>query len=158
GGAAALNGKVTIGADGKATIAVALVADELNEGEETLMIRIIGLKDADGNEVEAQVAVKDTSKAPPLTNDEDHYVGDAEDNVIRGRAVGSDLDTHTYQPHDSIDGGGGNDTLDLVLDSHAVTSGVEVKNVENVVVQTIGEGSVTLDMALFDDSVDTIRI
>src|SRR5690606_9072610 len=95
GGAAALTGKVTIGADGKATIAVALVADERNEGEETLRIRIIGLKDADGNEVEAQVTVKDTSKAPPLTNDEDHYVGDAEDNVIRGRAVGSDLDTHT---------------------------------------------------------------
>ncbi|MGB7213833.1 MAG: hypothetical protein WBE98_02100 [Gammaproteobacteria bacterium] len=72
--------------------------------------------------------------------------------------MGSDLDTHTYQPHDSIDGGDGNDTLDLVLDSHAVTSGVAVKNVENVVVQTIGDGSVTLDMALLDDSVETIKI
>src|SRR5690606_16859245 len=73
------------------------------------------------------------------------------------------LDTHTYQPHDSIDGGDGNDTLDLVLDRHAMTSGVEVKNVENVVVQTIGDGDsssggVTLDMALFDDSVESIRI
>ncbi|MGB7213832.1 MAG: hypothetical protein WBE98_02095 [Gammaproteobacteria bacterium] len=67
GGAAALNGKVTIGADGKATIAAALVADELNEGEETLTIRIIGLKDADGNEVEAQVTVKDTRTTTSAT-------------------------------------------------------------------------------------------
>ena len=140
-----LTGTVTIGANGQALIPVSLVADRLTEGQETLTITIAGQV--------YEVSVKDTSTTPTLllTPDVDVLAGSAADDVVHGSSA-------TYNAGDKIDGGAGHDRLDLVLDDSAQTSGVEVRDVEQVDLQAVGTGEARLDMARYDGFVAQINI
>lgn len=136
-----LNGTLTIGPDGKALIPVTLVADNLTEGAETLTFEIeaLGLK--------YEVSVKDTSLTPTLvlTPGVDVLKGAAADDVIFGNS-------DTYTAGDQIDGGTGQDTLNLSFASGTVAESVTVKNVETVNVTTTAgdDGAVDLVMTNYE--------
>jgi hypothetical protein len=58
----ALNGSVTVGSNGQATILVPIAADNLTEGAETLAMSVQGSSGAPG--VSASVLINDTSRSP----------------------------------------------------------------------------------------------
>ncbi|HEX7115841.1 MAG TPA: hypothetical protein VF193_11980 [Steroidobacter sp.] len=141
-----LTGTVTIDANGQALISVSLAADRKTEGPETLEIKIAGET--------YRVTVNDTSLTQSfvLTPDIDDITGTDVDELVYGSSS-------TYNPGDKIDGGEGNDTLDLSLTSGTTAESVTVKNVETVNVTTsTGTDGVTLRMSEYDGSVQKINI
>ena len=116
----ALTGTVTIGADGKALIPVALVADSSTEGVETVTVSIAGR--------EASATVNDTSLTPeasprimPLTTGVDtgaNFVGAATNDIFNAALSGA---VATLNNLDVLDGSTGTDTLNVELNGVVVT-------------------------------------
>ncbi|AVT82969.1 DUF4214 domain-containing protein [Rhodopseudomonas palustris] len=78
----------------------------------------------------------------PLTTGADVFVGTAASDTINGGL------TDSFSAFDNIDGGGGNDTLNVLTTASTVPGGVTVKNVENININTTAAGY-TLDSTAF---------
>lgn len=131
-----LTGTATIGADGKATISVAVTSDNVTEGSETLTLTAAAGQLSDT----ANTIINDTSTSPSaLTTADDTITGGAGDDSYTG--VSSALSSErTLNPNDKIDGGAGNDTLsvDMKVDFPGFSSTGFLKNVENVNLSNTG--------------------
>lgn len=125
-----LTGTATIGADGKATISVAVTSDNVTEGSETLTLTAAAGQLSDT----ANTIINDTSTSPSaLTTADDTITGGAGDDSYTG--VSSALSSErTLNPNDKIDGGAGNDTLSVDMKGAfgGFSSTGFLKNVENV--------------------------
>jgi|GEM_PF-1033896 len=145
----ALTGTATVGADGTATITVAVTADATTETAETLTVTI------DGQTANASVTVNDTSATPvagqtfALTTGADVITGTADSDVINASL---DAGNATFGGLDSIDGGAGTDTLNVSANTGSAViasslAGVEVLNVVSTVansgVSVVGTTGIT---------------
>lgn len=104
-----LTSTAVIGADGTATIDVALTEDGTTEGAETLTLSL------DGTNLSSDVTVNDTSAVG------DTYTLDAESNTFFGTANNDTFDATTpgtLGDSDSIDGADGEDTLNVRFPGH----------------------------------------
>jgi hypothetical protein len=136
-----LTGVATVGVDGRATIAVGLVADQTSEGPENLVISLAGET--------ATARVNDSSVTPRTTfrlttgNDRGYeFVGTDADNTYD--ATLSTANTQTLNTLDSLDGGAGNDTLTATLLSSVTPS--SLANIETLNVTFLADASQTLNL------------
>ncbi len=151
-----LTGTAVVGADGTATIDVALTADEATEGEETLTIAL------DNGEASADVTVNDTSveiftltedtdfvgpEAPETPEDWDEIFQSTEgDNTIE--AVSSSLSSaRTLDADDNLDGGDGEDTLNVDMQGNFTGFSEDggLQNLETVALTNSGSIARTFD-------------
>jgi len=129
-----LVGTVSIGSDGKAYIPLSLANDQTTEGAETLTVTVAG--------VTGSVTVNDTSTTPPpaartitlTTNVDAVTAGDGGDDIISGVLASSN---YTYNAGDNIDGGAGNDTLNILDVSGTAASVVSIDGVETINVRSL---------------------
>jgi len=93
-----------------------------------------------------EVTTPNSGSTFTLTTDVDVITGTAGDDIING--VNGSVDTLTVP--DSIDGGGGTDTLNVLLDENAsAMPAANITNVENFYFRDIADGT-TVDAALID--------
>jgi len=134
-----LAGTATVGADGKAIIAVSLANDTLTEGDETMTLEIAGQSDS--------VTVKDTSLSPvvPFTlttaaNSGASFKGSSADDDYVGviGTNGATANGTTLNPGDNLDGGAGVDTLSVSISgTHTAaltTTAFTLSNIERLLV------------------------
>ena len=141
-----LTGTATIGADGVATVQVTLLNDATTEGAETLVLTAAG-------KASSAVTINDTSLTPVagpivLQNANDTLVGGAGDDVFSAPDVivtttGVDTFVNTLAALDSLDGGNGNDVLNIVSNNATLwaagaPSPLTIKNIETVNINTVG--------------------
>jgi hypothetical protein len=153
-----LTGTFVIGADGKASLQVGLVADRLTEGQEALTLTVNGLSQT--------VVVNDTSvdAEKRFTTELDDLSGNAAfGNLFIGSVSANSLGT-TFEPGDSVDGVGGENTLRLFMDPGTRADGVEVKNIQtldlrlNAATNAENNAMSELVMTDWDDSLKTLNI
>jgi len=146
----ALSGTATVGADGKAIIAVSLTNDTLTEGDETMTLEIAGKS--------ASVTVKDTSVSPPsslqLTTGIDSIVGTGGKDTVTG-TISATATLTTLNAGDTIVGGAGDDTFIASIANTVVAaqvlSGVSIEGVEAIRVQNSTGFPFSLDMSISKD-------
>jgi Ca2+-binding RTX toxin-like protein len=128
-------GLATVDANGSALIAIPLANDNSTEGDETMTVEIAGKS--------ASVTVKDTSLSPvvPFTLgtaiDNKAFVGNVDDTFNAPLSGGA----ATLNNLDSLDGGGGNDTLIVELNGVSVTP-AKLTSIEQISVLSSVDGSV----------------
>lgn len=133
-----LTGTVTLDSQGKAAVAVALVADHKTEGAETMTMTLAGKT--------ANVTVNDTSLTPALvlTTATDVLTGDATDNTFFASG-------QTLQTADSLDGKGGNDTLLVSVDDSTgpVNAAPHMAGIETIRVNApnVDTPAITIDLS-----------
>ena len=141
-----LTGKAVVGADGKATISVALAADGATEGAETLTVTAGGKT--------ATTTVNDTSNAVPpstltLTIGENRLTGGAGNDTFNALAVeqqGAGGSKATLESFDLLNGGEGMDTLNATLTKAGaapILQSIEVVNARFAGAQTLNLTSAT---------------
>lgn len=150
-----LTGVLKVDASGHAVVALKLKADALTEGAETLKLQLLN----GGSEIE--VAVNDTSESPPpvgktinLTPSVDNVVGTDYADTINA-VISTTAGLTTLTGLDQIDGGDGDDTLNISDDNTgagatAMPAGSGVKNVE--VLNVTSNRDVGTTSARFDSS------
>ncbi|NBV88781.1 MAG: hypothetical protein EBR88_04590, partial [Betaproteobacteria bacterium] len=136
-----LTGTAIVGANGRAVISVALVADQASEGPENLVLSLAGET--------ATARVNDSSVTPRtsfrLTTGNDRgfeFVGTTSDNAYDGTL--SDTNAQTLNTLDSLDGGAGNDTLTTTILSSVTPS--SLVNVETLNVTFLANANQTLGL------------
>jgi len=129
-----LAGSATIGADGKALVAVSLANDVTTEGDETMTLEIAGQS--------GSVTVKDTSLgvATPitLTTVSDQLFGGSGDDSF---SAPLSANVQTLGSLDKLDGGAGTDMLQAVLNSGASVIPLSLKSIESITVSSANAGS-----------------
>jgi len=130
-----LAGTATVGADGKAIIAVTTLADTTTEGAQTLSVAVAGES--------ASVSVADTSLTPETTTatltvgaNTVSFAGNTEDSSIDGST------SNSWNTFDSITGGGGTDTLTATIT--AVNLRPNMSAVENLVLTDTGGATINM--------------
>jgi S-layer protein len=131
-----LTGKMTVDSQGKAQVQVDLLNDNTTEGTETLTLTVTGTGEA------ASVDVNDTSIDPVqtfnLTTGAD--ISPEFDGTEAGDVYTAIEDTLTGL--DSIDGKGGDDTLNIIYQGKdVVDSGATITSIETINIQTSFDGT-----------------
>jgi hypothetical protein len=134
-----LTGTVTIDAVGQAFVTVALKADNLTEGAETLRLTVAT--------AHADVTVNDTSVELPQT-----LVLTPGADVLTGGSLGDTFvaTQSTLQLGDNLNGGGGNDTLSVSISgtSAGITlDGFATTSIETISVKSLSSSASTLDLS-----------
>jgi hypothetical protein len=158
-------GQVTLDTNGVATIQITLKEDRETEGLETLTFSVAGVPQT------LNVAVQDTSTDPNthlLTAQSDNLTGENKGTAVDDLYVGvvsnnfyESGTSSTYNEGDRIDGGEGNNELQLTMMPRAIADGVEVSNIQTLDLRlSAGGGGYTsrLDMTDWDASLQSIEI
>jgi hypothetical protein len=109
----------------------------------------------------------DDTDTTPVSMSVDLTIG--QDQIVAGTDTGEGDDTITgamlqnnagttdqaFEDADEIDGGDGDDTLTVTIDTDVAAM---VSNVEAFIVRNVGAGGEIVDMANFDDSLETITV
>lgn len=158
-------GQVTLDTNGVATIQITLKEDRETEGLETLTFSVAGVPQT------LNVAVQDTSTDPNthlLTAQSDNLTGENKGTAVDDLYIGvvsnnfyESGTSSTYNEGDRIDGGEGNNELQLTMMPRAIADGVEVSNIQTLDLRlSAGGGGYTsrLDMTDWDASLQSIEI
>jgi len=136
----AMGGTVTVGANGTAVIAVALAADGLTEGAESLTVSVTGTS------ATATTTVNDTSitegQTYLLKDGVELVNGTTEDDIFAA-------DQNTLDVGDTINGGGGDDVLKVGINAGAglTLNGFITNDVETIEVKSLSLSMSVLDMS-----------
>lgn len=155
----ALTGTVQIGSDGVGTVSVNVLADNVTEGNETLVFTVNGAT--------VNVTITDTSTTPPqaFTLDQNEVlVGTDGDDVFTAPLLETGIgivQAESFQNGDRAEGGKGNDTLNLTLGGPIAAAlapqlVVDTVSVENVNI-LMSSGNAPRYLYLADD-VQTVSV
>jgi S-layer protein len=115
----------------------------------------------EGEDDDDDVVVPPVNKAVALTIGQDIVedgtdTGAGDDTITGAMLQGNGgVTAQSFEDADEIDGGDGDDTLTVTIDDDVAAM---VSNVEAFIVRNVGAGAEIVDMANFDDSLETITV